>query len=60
MIDRVKGSFGNDIDIYIFGHTHTPYNKIHNGKVFFNPGSPTDKFFAKSNNYGILLLKVDG
>ena len=57
VIDRVKGSFGNDIDIYIFGHTHTPYNKIHNGKVFFNPGSPTDKFFAKSNTYGILEIK---
>ena len=57
VISRVEKAFGKDIDIYIFGHTHTPYDKVHKGKIFFNPGSPTDKFFAKTNSYGILEIK---
>ena len=57
VISRVKNAFDKDVDIYIFGHTHIPYDKVHKGKVFFNPGSPTDKFFAKTNTYGILEIK---
>ncbi|MBN2119457.1 MAG: metallophosphoesterase family protein [Candidatus Omnitrophica bacterium] len=57
ILQRVEKSFSQPLDIYIFGHSHSAYNKAHGKKVFFNPGSPTDKFFAKFNSYGILELK---
>ncbi|MFC1514343.1 metallophosphoesterase family protein [Candidatus Omnitrophota bacterium] len=57
ILSRVKKTFTEDIDIYVFGHTHTAYDKTHKGKIFFNPGSLTDKFFAKANSYGILEIK---
>ncbi len=30
-----------DFDIVIFGHTHVPFLKQDNGKVYLNPGSPS-------------------
>ncbi len=32
-----------NVDAVVFGHTHNPYNRVHRGKLFFNPGSPTAK-----------------
>ena len=58
ILERVKKELGPNLDIYIFGHTHSPYNEICEGKIFFNPGSPTDKVFAKSNSYGILNVEA--
>ena len=55
----MRGVFGSDydgIDIFIYGHTHMPQNAAIDGKIFFNPGSPTDKVFAPSNSYGILTI----
>ena len=46
-----------DADIIIFGHTHRPCNREMNGKIFFNPGSPTDKRLQSSLSYGTILLK---
>ena len=57
ILSRVENIFEDDVDICVFGHTHTAYDKVHKGKILFNPGSPTDKFFAKSNSYGILDIK---
>lgn len=57
--ERIKKSFSQDLDLYIFGHTHKPYDKIHEDKIFFNPGSPTDKFFTSSNYYGIIEIEKD-
>lgn len=59
IISRVEDSFEEPLDMYIFGHTHSAYDKIHEGKIFFNPGSPTDKFFSKFNSYGILNIEGD-
>jgi len=44
------------VDIIIFGHSHYGYNEEKNGIFFFNPGSPTDKIYAKENSYGIIEL----
>ncbi len=30
---------GAGVDAVIFGHTHVPYARVHNGVFFFNPGS---------------------
>lgn len=46
----------NDIDIFAFGHSHMPINKEINGKIYFNPGSPTDTMFTPYRSYGILEI----
>jgi len=53
IMDTVKGEFKN-VDAIVFGHSHASVNIVKDGVLFFNPGSPTDKIFAKSNSYGIL------
>lgn len=58
----VKNQFTEKVDVIVFGHSHTPLNEIKNGILFFNPGSPTDKIFAKYNSCGILTVtnKIKG
>ena len=59
IIHSIKSTFEKnyqDIKIFVFGHSHIPFDKIINGKIYFNPGSPTDKVFAPYNSYGILEI----
>ena len=57
LIEQLSEIFKNDkIDIVIFGHSHSGLNQEKNGIIFFNPGSPTDKIYAKENTYGIIEL----
>ena len=51
--DRIRKEF-DELDIIVYGHSHKPYNKIEQGVLFFNPGTPTDKIFALYNSVGIL------
>ncbi len=53
--DIFKDEF-SEIDIFIFGHSHYPLNKIIDKKVYFNPGSPTDKIFTPYNSYGVIEI----
>jgi hypothetical protein len=47
-------------DIIIFGHVHRPYNEIwRDGKLYLNPGTPTDKKFTSINSYGYLRISKD-
>lgn len=60
LADRVKREFKDaDVDCIVFGHSHTPFNQRIEGVLFFNPGSPTDKFFAPFNSLGILEIDQD-
>lgn len=55
-IDRVRHSFANtSLDCVIFGHSHIPYCRYHEGTLFFNPGSPTDK--RRNSYYSIGLIE---
>jgi hypothetical protein len=59
LIEYVKREFAENIDqinIFIFGHSHIPFNQEIDGKVFFNAGSPTDTMFAPYKSYGILEI----
>ena len=57
LIDLLTGIFKNDkVDIVIFGHSHSGLNQEKDGVIFFNPGSPTDKIYAKDNTYGMIEL----
>jgi len=60
LIEYIKKEFVaemKDIDMFIFGHSHYPLNKEIDGKVYFNPGSPTDKIYAPYCSYGILEIQ---
>ncbi len=47
-------------DIIIFGHVHRPYNEVwRDGKLYLNPGTPTDKRFTNINSYGYLRISKD-
>lgn len=47
-------------DIIIFGHVHRPYNEFwRDGKLYLNPGTPTDKTFTDINSYGYLRISKD-
>ena len=57
LMDVIKDEFSKEsVDVIIFGHSHLPVNETRNGILFFNPGSPTDKIFAKYNSYGMLTI----
>ena len=45
-----------EVDAIVFGHSHQPVNKIVNGILYFNPGSPNDNIFAPYQSYGILEI----
>ena len=58
-LERAFSQFaGEGIDCLVFGHSHQPYNSYHQGLLFFNPGSPTDKRSCPDYSYGI--LEVNG
>lgn len=55
---RAFETFANqDVDVIIFGHSHIPLERHHQGILLFNPGSPTDKRRQPQYSYGILELK---
>lgn len=59
-LKRVTEAFNNQVvDVILFGHSHIPYHQIHNGIIYFNPGSPTDKRIQKKYSYGILSLEKE-
>ncbi len=62
IVETVRSEF-KDVDAIVFGHSHSSLNIVKDGVLFFNPGSPTDKIFAKFNSYGILEVtdkKIEG
>lgn len=54
--DEFAQEFG-DLAIIVFGHLHTGVDKEMDGKIFFNPGSPTEKVFTPFLSYGILEIE---
>lgn len=48
-----------DSDVIIFGHTHRPFNERVSDKLFFNPGSPTDKRLEKNYTFGIIEIEKE-
>jgi uncharacterized protein len=55
---RAEEAFSNeDVDIIIFGHSHIPYLRYHQGVLLFNPGSPTDKRRQPVYSHGVLLIE---
>ncbi len=53
-IDYLLGRF-TGVDAIVFGHTHVPYAKVHNGVFLFNPGS----LVPRSGGPTLGLLEID-
>lgn len=47
----------NGVDIYLFGHTHIPYEKYKDGIYYFNPGSIKGGC-SLAPSYGV--MQIDG
>jgi len=58
-LDSGRRVFKEKPDIVIFGHSHTPCNRVIDGTLFFNPGSATDKVFSGRRTFGIIEIKGD-
>ena len=60
IIGRINKMFPqlDKLDMIIFGHTHHPLIEKRDGRLYLNPGSPTDKRFAPYNSYAI--AEIDG
>ncbi len=57
LVHILKTVFKNErLDVIIFGHSHEAMNEFIDGILFFNPGSPTDKMFARYNSYGLIEI----
>lgn len=46
-----------NVDVMVFGHSHSPCNMRKDGVLLFNPGSPTDRFYTKRRSFGLLEIK---
>lgn len=55
-LDKIFEKEYNSIDIFVFGHSHIATDVEIKGKIYFNPGSPTDTMFAPKRTYGILEI----
>ncbi len=51
--DFIRREF-DQVDLIVYGHSHTPFWGNVNGIFFLNPGSPTDKRYAPYNSVAIL------
>jgi len=61
IIKRLNRNFNlAPYDIILFGHVHRPYNeRWRDGKLYLNPGTPTDRKFTDINSYGYLRISKD-
>lgn len=51
--EMVRKEF-DDVDLIVYGHSHTPFWGKVDGVHFLNPGSPTDKRYAPYNSVAVL------
>jgi putative phosphoesterase len=49
----------NDVRCIIYGHSHNGANHSVDNILFFNPGSPTDRYFAKRRSIGYVSIQED-
>jgi hypothetical protein len=53
---RLARMFPDDA-LVVFGHSHIPWNELHDGQRAFNPGSPTDKRRQPYGTIGELIIE---
>lgn len=55
-VERAWHTFGGNVDVVIFGHTHQALEQWREGCLLLNPGSPTDK--RRQPRFSIALLTL--
>lgn len=45
-----------EVEVLVFGHSHHPLCERRGGVLLLNPGSPTDRVYARVNSYALLYL----
>ena len=45
-----------DARVVVYGHSHIPYNREHDGQLLFNPGSATDRRWQPRCSIGLLYV----
>ena len=53
--DRIRPVFP-DVDIIVYGHSHSAANHLKNNVLFFNPGTATG--YSSSNTHSIGILEI--
>jgi putative phosphoesterase len=43
-------------DVVLFGHSHHPWCSREDGRLLFNPGSPTDRRWSPHRSFGLLVF----
>ena len=56
---RAKSKLAEELDVIIYGHSHTPMNEQEGSTLYFNPGSATGMFPARYKSYGIVRIITD-
>ena len=57
LIDLMAEVFKKEnVNLIIFGHSHSAVNEKRDNIIYFNPGSATDKIFGPHNSYGIIEI----
>ena len=58
-LERMRGRFGDEADIVVFGHSHLPlHEQAPDGFQIFNPGSPTERRSAPEHTMGIATIEA--
>jgi len=58
MMERMREfARANNYDVLVFGHTHRPYLKEDEGRLYLNPGSPTQPLIARPS---VAVLTIAG
>lgn len=56
--ERAYNAFvDSQVNIIVFGHSHSPYMEWRNGILLFNPGSPTDKRREQHFSFGLIDIQ---
>ena len=56
--ERIAQRFDDeDVSCIIYGHSHNGANHKRDEILFFNPGSPTDRHYAKMNSIGYVTIE---
>ena len=54
-LERLRAAFPR-CDAVVFGHTHMPEHREHEGFAIFNPGSPTERRRAPAHTMGLATI----
>ncbi|MFL5678985.1 MAG: metallophosphoesterase family protein [Chloroflexota bacterium] len=60
--ERARSSYNSgDVDAVLFGHSHMPLlERLPDGRLLLNPGSPTDKRAQPRYSWAIIQITSDG